>query len=91
MQLNKCNIFIKQLMSSLDCPEGRADIVFLVDRSGSIEKSDPVDGQGTNWEQIKKFMVNFCEDLTIGPNNVQVGSDDWELLLGFTIMTCVDG
>ncbi len=41
------------------------DVVFLVDSSGSIYRS--------NWPIILEFMKNIVRDFTIGPNNVRVG------------------
>ena len=41
------------------------DIVFVVDSSGSILQQ--------NWPLVLNFMRNIVQDLTIGPDNVQIG------------------
>ena len=48
------------------------DLVFLVDRSGSINDTEPASGSGSNWHQVVGFMVNFTEYLEIGPTRTQV-------------------
>ena len=45
-----------------------ADIVFVLDSSGSIE----ISGQG-NWNLMLNFLVDIVNRLTIGPNAIRVG------------------
>ncbi|GFR96142.1 collagen alpha-5(VI) chain, partial [Elysia marginata] len=46
---------------------GQADIVFLLDKSGSV-------GQ-TNFDKMLTFVKNVARDFNIGPNDVQIGVD----------------
>ena len=43
----------------------QTDLVFLVDSSGSIQRS--------NWPLILQFMQNVVTDFNIGPNDFQIG------------------
>ena len=48
--------------------EAVADLVFVLDSSGSIE----INGQG-NWNLLLDFLVRLVESLDIGPNAIRVG------------------
>ncbi|GFO24025.1 LOW QUALITY PROTEIN: collagen alpha-5(vi) chain [Plakobranchus ocellatus] len=48
---------------------GQADIVFLLDKSGSV-------GQA-NFDKMLQFVKNIANDFNIGPNDVQVGVDTY--------------
>ena len=48
-----------------DCVENVADIVFLVDSSGSMGDE--------NFTKQKQFIANFAQSTTIGPQNFQIG------------------
>ena len=48
-----------------DCGSNPADIVFLLDSSGSVGSS--------NFQKQKDFVARFAQSFDIGPNNVQIG------------------
>lgn len=48
-----------------DCGTNPADIVFLLDSSGSVGT--------TNFQKQKDFVAKFAQSFTIGPHNVQIG------------------
>ncbi|WAR19223.1 MATN2-like protein [Mya arenaria] len=50
---------------SADCTSGTADIVFVVDDSHSVQRS--------NYELVKDLIVDIVNTLTIGPDAVQIG------------------
>ncbi|KAI0213235.1 hypothetical protein LSAT2_001785 [Lamellibrachia satsuma] len=50
-----------------------ADIVFVVDSSGSIRDANPNDGSYDNWELLLNFMVTMVDKLNIGSNQVRIG------------------
>lgn len=52
----------------LECGEGIADIVFVLDSSGSIRAAGE-----NNWNLILQFVASVVERLNIGSNNVRVG------------------
>ena len=54
------------LYISIDCG-GKADIVFLLDKSGSV-------GQ-TNFDKMLTFVKDVSSNFQIGPNDVQIGVD----------------
>ena len=45
-----------------------ADIVFVVDSSGSINEGDP-----DNWSRLKNFTKMVVDQLKIGRNDVRIG------------------
>ena len=49
-----------------DCG-GKADIVFLLDKSGSVGQS--------NFNKILEFVKDVSSNFDIGPNDVQIGVD----------------
>ncbi|XP_035826806.1 uncharacterized protein LOC101848762 [Aplysia californica] len=53
---------------------GQADIVFLLDESGSVGQS--------NFDKMLSFVQNVANDFTIGPNDVQVGVDTFSTSFG---------
>ena len=58
-----------QLLLSPVC---RADLVFVVDHSGSISDAD-VEGQPSNWQIIKDFLASVVDLLVISPDETRVG------------------
>ena len=50
-----------------DC--GRADIVFIVDSSGSINEQD-----SNNWNLVLNFMQSLVDSFTIGSDDVRIGA-----------------
>ena len=74
-----------------DCPDSQADIVFLVDRSGSINDTSTGTGDQSNWGQIRKFMVDFTSGLSIGPKAIQISvvtfDNNADLQFGFNNYT----
>ena len=60
-------------MIGLVCQEGRADLVFVVDSSGSIREGNPVDNSYDNWQLMLDFMSDLVARIPIGPNNFQIG------------------
>jgi len=55
------------------CPGLDADIVFIVDSSGSIRDANPPDGSVDNWALTLEFIATFIDQLNIGPEASQVG------------------
>ena len=55
------------------CTEGRADLVFVVDSSGSIRDTNPDDNSYDNWNLVLRFMADFVENLPIGPDKFRIG------------------
>ena len=59
-----------------DCSNVRADIVFVVDSTGSIQFAN----QGTpqdpnpNYTFMRQFMANIIDGFTVGANDVRVGA-----------------
>jgi len=56
--------------SVLECQSFRADILFLIDSSGSLTENNPIND---NWELSKKFMLDFVADFTIGHDATRFG------------------
>ena len=62
-----------------DCTNGyQPDIVFVIDKSGSICDSDPMylfgrDRTCDNWKFLATFVHNVVSDLIIGPTATRVG------------------
>ncbi len=54
------------------CSGGTADIVFVVDRSGSICNDETV-FECDNWDLVLNFMENMVGELTIGSDATRVG------------------
>ncbi|XP_026109723.1 collagen alpha-3(VI) chain-like, partial [Carassius auratus] len=53
------------ILMSRGCTETQADIVLLVDSSGSIGESD--------FEEVRKFLHFFVDSFNLGPDKVRVG------------------
>jgi hypothetical protein len=50
-----------------------ADIVFVLDSSGSIRDQNPADASYDNWDLILQFVVRVIENLDIGSDASRVG------------------
>ncbi|MBN3276151.1 CO6A4 protein, partial [Polyodon spathula] len=59
------NEVVRDICSSEACKTMEADIMFLIDSSGSIERED--------YDKMKMFMESMVEKSTIGIGKVQVG------------------
>ncbi len=55
------------------CSGSAADLVFVVDSSGSIRDANPSDGSYDNWNLILTFMRNIVNGLDIGYTGYRVG------------------
>ncbi|XP_044151369.1 collagen alpha-6(VI) chain-like [Bufo gargarizans] len=59
------NVIAQQICSAKACQNVEADVIFLVDSSGSI---------GTeNFNKMKNFMKSLVNKTEVGPNNLQFG------------------
>ena len=58
-------------MLSDNCDDVSADIVFVVDNSGSIADADQ--GQTSNWQLMKNFIIGIVQQLDIGADRNRVG------------------
>ena len=56
------------------CKSYKADIVFVIDSSGSIRDQNPGDKSYDNWDLLLKFMNQMVDVLNIGANQVRVGA-----------------
>ena len=56
-----------------DCSGLIADIVFLVDSSGSIRDAD-VAGEEPNYNQMRAFIASLVESFTYGNDGIRVGA-----------------
>jgi hypothetical protein len=52
-----------------------ADVVFVIDNSGSIGDSDPPGGN--NWQLILNFIKSVVQMLDIGPEAIRVAAVDF--------------
>ncbi|KAG8572802.1 hypothetical protein GDO81_012168 [Engystomops pustulosus] len=59
------NDLVRDLCTPEACKEMKADILFLIDSSASIEPPD--------FKKMKEFMDSFVKQADIGPDKVQVG------------------
>ena len=55
------------------CDNYMADIVFVIDSSGSIRDANSTDGSYDNWELLLNFMVTMVNKLNIALNQVRIG------------------
>merc|ERR1711988_1083568 len=55
-----------------DCADLVADIVFIVDSSGSIRDNNPSDGSYDNWALQLNFISDFVADFTLGSGSTGV-------------------
>ncbi|XP_022810428.1 cartilage matrix protein-like, partial [Stylophora pistillata] len=53
---------------TIRCNETKADVLFLVDSSGSINQADK-----NNYQRIKDFIKGFVKAVVIGPNDTRIG------------------
>ncbi|XP_069814429.1 collagen alpha-4(VI) chain-like [Dendropsophus ebraccatus] len=56
---------VRDICTPEACKDMKADILFLIDSSASIEASD--------FKKMKEFMDSFVRQTDIGPNKVQIG------------------
>ena len=54
------------------CETSIADIVFILDSSGSIRDANPSDGSYDNWDLALTFISNFVNEFTLGTSATQV-------------------
>jgi hypothetical protein len=57
----------------LGCESGVADVVFVLDSSGSIRDNNPPDGSYDNWNLMLTFVADIIDRLNIGVNGVRIG------------------
>ncbi len=55
-----------------ECHES-ADLVFVVDSSGSITGSNSANANFDNWSLTLQFIASFVNQLDIGPSKFRVG------------------
>ena len=55
------------------CANYQADLVFVVDSSGSIRDQNPADNSYDNWNLILEYVYDVVALMPIGSNNVRVG------------------
>ena len=55
------------------CTDAVADIVFVVDSSGSIRKANPQDSTIDNYDLLLEFVANLTDLFTVGQLGVRVG------------------
>merc|ERR1712038_1272728 len=55
------------------CGSQVADVVFVVDSSGSIRDNNPADGSYDNWNKILEFVADIIDQLNIATDGVHVG------------------
>jgi len=55
------------------CDTQIADVVFVVDSSGSIRDNNPADGSYDNWNKILEFVADIIDQLNIATDGVHVG------------------
>ena len=56
------------------CTDSVADIVFVVDSSGSIRDANPRDRSYDNWQLMLRFISDFVDALDISPSTNQIGA-----------------
>jgi len=61
------------VVSSSGCDALKADIVFIVDSSGSIRDANPTDGSYDNWQLTLDFISGFMADFNLGTDATQFG------------------
>lgn len=67
-----------KLVCTVTCNTARADLVFVLDSSGSIRDANPADESYDNWNLVLQFMANFVDRLPVDQSgstlaNVRVG------------------
>ncbi|KAI0239914.1 Collagen alpha-5(VI) chain [Lamellibrachia satsuma] len=68
-----CFLFTSTSAVESACENYMADIVFVIDSSGSIRDLNPRDGSYDNWELLLNFMVTMVDRLNIGLNQGRIG------------------
>jgi len=66
-----CTVAAADLVT--ECGNLVADIVFLVDSSGSIRDNNPEDNSYDNWELALTFISDFIADFNLGTTATQFG------------------
>jgi len=56
------------------CANFRADIVLVIDSSGSIRDNNPRDGSYDNWQLLLQFVERIVDDLFIETGQVRIGA-----------------
>ena len=56
------------------CANFRADIVMVIDSSGSIRDNNPQDGSYDNWNLLLQFVERIIDDLYIETGQVRIGA-----------------
>jgi len=65
--------YVHRVKRQADRCRSAADIVFVLDSSGSIRDQNPSDGSYDNWNLILSFVVRVVENLDIGTDASRVG------------------
>ena len=60
------SVSVSRRKRSVSCTDLVADIVFIVDSSGSIRDNNPADGSYDNWELALNFISDFVADFNLG-------------------------
>lgn len=56
-----------------ECSSAVADIVFVLDTSGSIRDANPKDGSTDNWQRMLSFLIELVDELEISAEKNRVG------------------
>ena len=74
-----CVLSLRHIVASRDlphigsaCDSVSADIVFVVDSSGSIQDGEP-EGTFRNWQQILNFIIGIIQSLDVSPTRNRIG------------------
>ena len=79
LSLNALNILVSYsflihvFVALLGCASNLADVVFVLDSSGSIRDQNPSDGSFDNWQLLLQFVADVVARLTIGFSATRVG------------------
>ena len=57
-----------------ECADFRADIVMVIDTSGSIRQANPKNGSYDNWSLLLEFVVRMVEHLNVDAGHVRIGA-----------------
>ena len=66
-------VYLGEQTPTDNCGTQIADVVFVVDSSGSIRDNNPADGSYDNWNKILEFVADIIDNLNIGTDGVHVG------------------
>ena len=61
-----------------------ADVVFILDSSGSIKDDDP-----GNWDLLKSFVAQAILDLGVAADGVHVGMVEFRCVVGYSLVQYV--